>query len=215
MRGRLGPPSGGVGRPRPKEVLGPPGAAPPRRGQGSALKGRSPLRGRRVSSPDRRRGPPWGASRRGQGPFLFLREKKKRALTPKKKSYITERGPAKTAASGFTPCGEDRPRPLRPPVVEQGEAVVLSLRRLALRRADGWSLLCSSAAVGVGVGFALRTRRHAAGKTVRGDRASFVRPWPGTSTTFRGTTTGARPLEGQFPHARPLRGTLRQVSYHV
>ena len=98
---------------------------------------------------------PEAASRRGQGPFLFLREKKKRALTPKKKSHITGPCWSKTAAGGFTPCWVLRPRPLRPPVVEQGRAVVLSGGRLALRRADGSCLVRAPAAVVGGFGWML------------------------------------------------------------
>ena len=52
--------------------------------------------------------------RQGQGPFLFLR-KKKRALTPKKnEAGLRGVDTGKTAACVFTHCGEDQPRPLRP-----------------------------------------------------------------------------------------------------
>ena len=80
------------------------------------------------------------------------------------------------------------------------------------RKGGAWCALLQG---GGGFGFALRTRRHAVGKTVRGDHAPFVRPWPGTGEPFIGTTERDLPLEGQFPHARPLRGTLRQIPYNV
>ena len=90
------------------------------------------------------RGLPWGVrrpaggrlpaagvpARQGQGPFLFLR-KKKRALTPKKK-----KGPVYAGLMGENggqrlsyDCG-DHSRPLRPALGEQGQADALPTRRL-------------------------------------------------------------------------------------
>ena len=95
-------PAGGCGARRPGAPSPWVGAACGRPGwQGATLRGPDALRG-------------CGSPPQGQGPFLFLR-KKKRALTPKKKKGRSTVGVwSSTAACVFTHCGEDQPRPLRP-----------------------------------------------------------------------------------------------------
>ena len=79
------------------------------------------------------------AARRGQKPFLFLR-KKKRFLTPKKKlgpvsvRFGVENGGLQLSYDIGAPS-----RPLRPALMEQGQADALTIRRLRLPLSGpGW-----------------------------------------------------------------------------
>ena len=77
---------------------------------------------------------------RGQGPFLFLR-KKKRALTPKKKlGPVYGRFGVENGGIGLSYDRKDPFRPLRPAPAEQGEACALTSRRLRVPLSGpGWS----------------------------------------------------------------------------
>ena len=91
--------------------------------EGAPTGGWLPARGRSPSGG-------CGSPPQGQGPFLFLR-KKKRALTPKKnEAGLRGVGTGKTAACVFTHCLGTSPGRYGHAIGEQGQTVVLSCGRL-------------------------------------------------------------------------------------
>ena len=150
LRKRGGPPpaGGSVGA-----ACGRPKSLPPR-GEGGP-QGR--MRGRFGTHPKGKAGrprptedgdPPWAASPAGARSISFSQGEKETGLDSKEKEPYYEAWSHENGGQRLYALWEDQPRPLRPPIVEQGKIEVLSSRRLALRRAGRWSLVCFSAAVG-------------------------------------------------------------------